>query len=404
LELLKALKTPEIQPAAPGTAPLSADQNPALEALVVLGGPEVSYIPIESEIFRYADFVIRGEGEEKFRELCEDLLFTPQPATDTCVFINAPPVDLNTIAEGYRLYSGEDLCRKLVYVEASRGCPFGCEFCLSSLDQGVREFPLELFLVHMDSLIRRGGRTFKFLDRTFNFNIERAKRIIEFFLDHVDKNRNLTVHFEMVPSRFPPALLELLGRFPRGSLRLELGIQTLNPQCAARIKRPGEPERELEVLETLQKKTKAIIHADLIAGLPGEDLDSFAEGFDRLWAVRPAEIQLGILKCLPGTPLAHHNASWGMQYAENPPYEVLESAALPRKDLDRVKNFARFWELIVNRGNFAALLPALLPPGKGTFARFMELSDTLLERFGKNWGIPRKDLEDALSAFSVSLG
>jgi hypothetical protein len=176
-----------------------------------------------------------------------------------------------------------------------------------------------------------------------------------------------------------------------------LGIQTLNTQTAALIGRPGAPERDLEALDFLRRETNAIVHADLIAGLPGEDLRSFAQGFDRLWQVRPAEIQLGILNLLPGTALSRHIGPWGMRFNPKPPYEVLETAALSAPDLDRLKNFARFWELIVNRGAFNALVNRVFPPENPVFAPFMELSDRLLARFGRNWGLDRRDLQTALS-------
>ncbi|MFQ3546858.1 MAG: DUF4080 domain-containing protein, partial [Termitinemataceae bacterium] len=123
---------------------------------------------------------------------------------------------------------------------------------------------------------------------------------------------------------------------------------------------------------------------------------SFADGFNRLWAVRPSEIQLGILKKLPGTTLARHDEPYGMVYSEQAPYEVLETAAMSRSELDMIKNFARFWELIVNRGQFDDLLPSLLPPGQNAFDRFMDLSQRLLKKFGKNWGIDRRALREAL--------
>jgi radical SAM superfamily enzyme YgiQ (UPF0313 family) len=200
----------------------------------------------------------------------------------------------------------------------------------------------------------------------------------------------------MLPSRFPAELRELLTRFPPGTLRLEIGIQTFNPQTAALIGRPSDPAQELEVLAFLREKTKAIVHADLIAGLPGEAMDSFAQGFDRLWAVGPTEIQLGILKCLPGTPLAQGHADYGLRYNREPPYEVLETSALSVNDLDRIKNFARFWELIVNRGAFIGLLSGIVPEGEAVFNGFMALSDWLLSRFQRNWGIDRKELGAAL--------
>ena len=391
-----------------------------LHPVVVLGGPEVSYLPPDAEIFNYADYCVLGEGEVAFRELCGKILSETgkngangQVFSQTgqnfspITFINREfqPVDVSAIKSGYHLYTDEDVRKKLLYIEASRGCPFGCEFCLSAHFPQVREFPLEPFLAEMDDLLRRGARTFKFLDRTFNLNIERARRIMEFFLDKMaGRTEPFVVHFEMVPSRFPPELMETLARFPAGTLRLEIGIQTLNPEVSARIGRPSNPEQELAALRLLREKTSAIIHADLIAGLPGEDMASFARGFDSLWAVVSpqtdseieihtyTEIQLGILKLLPGAPIARHTAAFGMRYNPAPPYELLESAALPARDLDRLKNFARFWELIVNRG-------LLHLDGSPVFDRFMSLSDSLFARFGRSWGLDKNTLQNSLKPF-----
>ncbi|GHV76726.1 B12-binding domain-containing radical SAM protein [Spirochaetia bacterium] len=360
--------------------------------VIVLGGPEASFLRPDAALFRYADYVIRGEGETAFRELCKRILDS-KTVTDT-VFIDASPVDLPAITPAYRLYTAEDLGRKLTYVEASRGCPYGCEFCLSSATPGVREFSLDQFLAEMETLIIRGARSFKFLDRTFNLDITRARTILEFFLERLQPS--MYVHLEMVPSRFPPDLRELLTRFPPLSLRLELGIQTLNPQTALLIGRPGDPERELETLDFLRRETNAIVHADLIAGLPGEDMQSFAQGFDRLWKVRPAEIQLGILKCLSGTAINRHIEPYGMRFNPKPPYEVLETAAIPERDMERIKNFARFWELIVNRGTFETIIDQFFPPQAPVFDLFMALSDRLFKRFGRNWGIDRRELRRAI--------
>jgi hypothetical protein len=369
---------------------------------IVLGGPELSYLPQTAEIFRYADYYIKGEGEIAFRELCAAILNGTQPVNND----ELQQVDITEIKTAYHLYTDEDVRKKLIYVEASRGCPFGCEFCLSACGSTnfprVREFPLEPFLAEMDDLIRRGAKTFKFLDRSFNLNIERARQIMNFFLERMTE-RPFTVHFEMIPSRFPPELIETLSRFPPGSLRLEIGIQTLNREVSARIGRPSEPERELETLRLLRQKTNAIIHADLIAGLPGEDMASFGKGFDQLWAAlspeslveghQHIEIQLGILKLLPGTPISRHNEAFDMRYSPKPPYEVLETAAISSHDLDRIKNFARFWQLIVDR----LLLPTTNYPLTTTFDRFMTLSDALLARFGQNWGIDKNELQEAIN-------
>jgi len=447
-ELLKALEEKWANEHEVGHEPLYVSPQ---KPVVVLGGPEVSWLPVDAEIFLYADYVIRGEGEDSFRSLCYEIFNDGRPAMGAksgsreTVFINQgdTTVDVNKIKTAYSLYTDEDLRRKLVYVEASRGCPFACEFCQASLwkqasvwKQGnvrrngekerVREFPLEPFLAEMGTLIARGGRTIKFLDRTFNLNIpntpnipgmlsmpymDRAAKIMEFFLERIEadaaatdlpddtKGRPLCVHFEMVPSRFPQALKELLRRFPRGSLRLEIGIQTFNKETAALIHRAGNIAEELEVLEFLRRETNAILHVDLIAGLPGEDIASFGAGFDRLWQLMSKnssgagfEIQLGILKCLPGTPIAGHNETHKMLYSVEPPYEVIETGAIPAAELDRIKNFARFWEVIVNRNPFPDLIQGLVPPGEKVFWSFMDLSKKLHSHFGRNWGIDREEM------------
>jgi len=209
----------------------------------------------------------------------------------------------------------------------------------------------------------------------------------------------------MVPSLFPRDLREILARFPPGTLRLEIGIQTLNAEVSARIGRPSNAEQELETLRFLREKTNAIIHADLIAGLPGEDLASFGAGFDRLWqalygapscdemprsSTPRAEIQLGILKLLPGAPISRYSETFSMRYNPLPPYEVLETSAMSASEIARIKNFARFWELIVNRGliNYMGSKPV--------FTHFLNLSDSLFARFDRNWGIDRNELLQAV--------
>jgi len=413
-------------------AELEKKWQSAQKPVVVLGGPEVSHLPPDSGIFRFADYVIRGEGEEAFRLLCENVM--AGTARDTPKFINGENVNPEKIKSAYHLYTDEDIAKKLIYVEASRGCPFNCEFCMSALDSKIREFPLETFLAQMDALVRKGVRTFKFLDRSFNVNIKRALKIIEFFLEKIEERKANaalppleaqtipnssfpipyslfsipTVHFEMVPSLFPNELREALSRFPPESLRLEIGIQSLNREVCARIGRPSEPEKELKALRFLSEKTNAIIHADLIAGLPGENLASFGSGFDRLWLAlygtggfsatehRRVEIQTGILKLLPGAPIARRNEAFGMRFNPLPPYEIEESAAISSGDLHRIRNFARFWELVVNRGlvNFA--------PREPVFDKFMALSDTLLAHFGRNWGIDRDELREILKREGIS--
>jgi radical SAM superfamily enzyme YgiQ (UPF0313 family) len=382
-----------------------------IKPIVVLGGPEVSYLSPEAEIFKYADYVIRGEGEIAFRKLCENILNDEyKPPQERPQFIDAENVSLEGIKSAYHLYSDEDISKKLIYVEASRGCLFACEFCLSAAKDSngkhdaVREFPLEPFFDEMTELVNRRVRTFKFLDRSFNINIKRAVEICGFFLEKIEERKEpLVVHFEMVPSLFPQELLEILARFPPGTLRLEIGIQSLNAEVTYRIGRPSDPEKEQENLRTLREKTNAIIHADLIAGLPCEDMVSFGRGFDRLFLAlydsngnsyseqKPRnEIQLGILKLLPGTPIIRHNDNFNMKYNPAPPYEIEENSTMSASEIRQIKNYARFWEMLVNRRLI------VLKKRESVFKDFIALSDSLLSHFGRNWGIDRNELLKAV--------
>jgi len=298
---------------------------------VALGGPEITGLPAGAPIFDLADACIRGEGESAFRELCNALLQDGASASAVGkIFDERAGVhgreDIATIKNAYAFYDDEDLRKKFVYVESSRGCHNSCAFCQSAGDK-LREFPLDAFLQEMRTLIARGARAFKFLDRSFNYNSERAITIMEFFLEEHRREWNgprACVHFEMHPLLFTPGMIRTIARFPPGTLRLEVGIQTLNKKVAALICRASNPAREIEVLRVLRWETSAIIHADLIAGLPGEGIESFAKGFDMLWeALAPqagegrAEIQLGILKALPGTPLWRRIEALGFGIAQS---------------------------------------------------------------------------------------
>ena len=282
--------------------------------LIVLGGPEVSYEMNEQPIVQLADFVITGEADVAFGELCQKLLTGVRPLMKV---IPATLPQMDNISLPYSLYTDTDLDQRVVYIEASRGCPFKCEFCLSSLDVPVRNVPLDRLLDEMTKLLDRGLRQFKFVDRTFNLNLHISKTILQFFLDRYVAG--LFLHFEMIPDRLPEALRSLIAAFPAGALQFEVGIQTFNNEVAALISRRQDVQRLEDNLAFLRNHTGVHVHADLIAGLPGEDLDSFGCGFDRLVRLRPHEIQVGILKRLRGTPIVRHDKEWQMVYAQHPP-------------------------------------------------------------------------------------
>ena len=191
--------------------------------------------------------------------------------------IVSPPLpDFAQLALPYDLYTDEDVAHRVIYVEASRGCPFECEFCLSSLDVPVRNAPLDRFLAAMESLLDRGVQQFKFVDRTFNLNLKTSTSILQFFWERY--RPGLFVHFEMIPDRLPASLREIITKFPPGALQFEVGIQTFNERVAALISRRQDNAKAEENLRWLRAETGVHVHADLIVGLPGEDLESFAGG------------------------------------------------------------------------------------------------------------------------------
>lgn len=363
---------------------------------VVLGGPEVSHEIADQEIVRLADHVIPGEADLAFASLCASLLDPKPGSPPPPKIILAPLPTLDQITLPYDEYTADDIAHRLIYVEASRGCPFECEFCLSSLDAPVRQFPLEPFLAAMDRLLARGVRHFKFVDRTFNLNLRVSRAILDFFAARLCPD--LFLHFELVPDRLPAPLRESIASFPAGSLQFEVGIQTFNPEVAARIGRRQDYVALADNLRFVREHTGVHIHADLIFGLPGEDFDSFASGFDRLVALRPQEIQVGILKRLRGTPIARHDADWGVVWSPVPPYEILENRLLDFATVRRMTRFARYWDLVANSGNFVETAP-LLWRGASPFDAFLRFSDWLHARLGRQHSIALPALNRALFDF-----
>ncbi len=330
--------------------------------VIVLGGPEVSFIDDAPPVCDLADYVITGEADFAFAALCGDLQSGKRPQGK---WIHPPTPNLAEVVLPYDLYTDDDLAHRVLYVEASRGCPFTCEFCLSALDIPVRQFPLETFLASMEQLFDRGARTFKFVDRTFNLNLRVSRAILEFFWERYTPG--LFLHFEMIPDRFPGTLRELVARFPAGAIQFEVGIQTWNDDVAVLISRKQDNAAAEENLRWLRDHTGVHVHADLIVGLPGEDRDSFAMGFDRLVALGPQEIQVGILKRLRGTPIIRHDAAYRMLYSAEPPYEILQTADLDFTTMQSLKRFAKTWDLIANSGNFVETTPWFWRDGSKAF-------------------------------------
>jgi radical SAM superfamily enzyme YgiQ (UPF0313 family) len=353
---------------------------PAVTA--ILGGPEVSYESGEQAIVALADFTITGWGELTLPALCRQILAGTPP--EASIHAGLQPA-LDSLALPYALYSDEDIAHRTLYVEASRGCPFKCEFCLSALDKTAWPFDLERFLAEMETLYQRGARLFKFVDRTFNLNVKASLRILQFFLDKLAARPDepLFAHFEVVPDHLPDALKASIAQFPPGALQLEIGVQTFNPAVQALVSRKQDNAQAAANIRWLVEHSHAHLHVDLIAGLPGEDIASFGAGFDRLYALGPHEIQFGILKRLRGTPIIRHVAAYGLVFDPYPPYTILATDRIDFASMQRLLRFARYWDLIANSGRFSNTLPVLLGTellSDSPFVNFMALADWLYAR------------------------
>lgn len=356
------------------------------DVVIVLGGPEVSYEVENQPVVHLADYVITGEADLKFAEVCAQLLAGGRPPAK---MIPAGLPEFTQLALPYEFYTDEDVAHRIIYVEASRGCPFTCEFCLSSLDIPVRQAPLPALLERLQRLLDRGVRQFKFVDRTFNLNVQVSGAILNFLLERWKPGHFF--HFEMIPDRLPEGLREIIARFPAGALQFEVGVQTFNDTVAELIRRRQNNERLEENFRFLRSRTGVHIHADLIAGLPGEDLDSFAAGFDRLVALGPQEIQVGILKRLRGTPIVRHDAEWQMVYNSHAPYEILQTKLMDFGTLQRVRRFSRYWDMVANSGNFIETTPLIWggagqgtpPSSESPFHAFLRWTDWLHGRVGR---------------------
>ncbi|MEY2465956.1 MAG: hypothetical protein QOD03_477 [Verrucomicrobiota bacterium] len=381
------------------------------EVIIVIGGPEVSYEVESQPIVQLADYVICGEADLKFAEVCRSLLECPVGVhASACSrdklklglqqlpkIIHAPLPEFSQIVLPYDLYSKDDVAHRIIYVEASRGCPFTCEFCLSSLDIPVRQVPLPAFLEQLQRLLDRGVKQFKFVDRTFNLNVNTSKAILEFFLARYQSGHFF--HFEMVPDRLPETLREIIAKFPPGALQFEVGIQTFNEGVGELIKRRQNYERLEDNFHFLRERTGVHIHADLIVGLPGETFESFAGGFDRLVALAPQEIQVGILKRLRGTPIVRHDVEWQMTYNSHPPYEILQNKLLDFATMQTLRRFARYWDLVGNSGNFIETTPLIWNGANSPFHSFMRWSEWLHAQVGRTDSIALVRLMELLFQF-----
>ena len=324
------------------------------DLFIVLGGPEVSHEKGEQRICYDADLTIAGEGDHAFQTACHKVLNHQSLPK----FIPSQLPDLKQTVMPYAEYSDEDLKNRIIYVEVSRGCPFKCEFCLSSIDERVRSFPLDDFLQEMKTLLERGCTIFKFVDRTFNLKASMAEKIIDFFKKHW--RDGVFLHFEMVPDRLPENIRKRIATFPHGAIQFEIGIQSFTPEVGQLISRRMDLEKTRENFNFIREHTHVHTHADLIIGLPGETMQTLAKSFNMLWDLGPDEIQVGILKRLKGTPIIRHTNDYELVFRQDPPFDILKNKHINFNTMQKLKRFARYYEIFANGGRFSRSLKRLV--------------------------------------------
>lgn len=385
-------------------------------ALIGFGGPEVSY-QAEKVFFENPslDFIVKGEGEETVKELVERY-YVAQEAGKTCeietlkdipgLYLRSPSEDIFFTGERELLCTldslpfaypslkalakqgGEkELAREayfddrldphihIFYYESSRGCPFKCSYCLSSIDKRVRYKSLENVFAELDIFLKAEVRLVKFVDRTFNLNEERYLAIWNYLLEN--HNGITMFHFEIAAEQFSDRVLDFLQKMPRGIMQFEIGVQSLNPDTLKEIHRHADIEKLSKIISRIPSTIHS--HLDLIAGLPHENIKSFASSFDQTIALKPDMLQLGFLKILSGTEMESYAKKCvgekGYQWMEKPPYEVLQSPDLSYAELLFLKDIEESLDIFYNSGNFKTLCLYLLEKKYSLFHFFSVFVD-----------------------------
>lgn len=391
-------------------------------AFIFCGGPEVSFEEADFLLQNpEVDLILRGEGEKTFAELLSIFENTPKDRLLQTFFsgqtaglsylYNKKPVRnpdrkpeccLDCFAFPYR--DEEDLCRikdRILYYESSRGCPFGCSYCMSSLDRSVRTLSLPRTFSDLSVFLKHRVRLVKFVDRTFNADRARCMGILRFLRDH--DNGVTSFHFEISPMLIDREFLSFLPTARPGMFLFEAGLQSANPKTLKAIGRRQDTAALIPLLREFSG-SGAHLHLDLIAGLPYEDYASFGRSLDIAMSARPDVLQLGFLKVLKGAPIAAQKEH-EMVYSPRPPYEILQNQYLSFQDLERLKKIEEILERYFNSGLFRDFLVEVSERcfGGGFFSMTESMADFLEKKDFFILSVSERTLADLLHEWLSSL-
>lgn len=346
-----------------------------------LGGPEVSYDANEIlQKHKEVTGVMTGEGEAVFRELLEyyvcarpkkELKDIPGLCLETGYTQKHALTDMNRIPFLYNDLAPFE--NKIIYYESSRGCPFRCSYCLSSIDKEVRFRDIEIVKKELQFFLDNRVKQVKFVDRTFNCKHEHAMAIWQFLQENDNGVTNF--HFEISADILQEKEIRLLNSLRPGQVQLEIGVQSVNPKTLEAIHRVMDVERLERIVESIHNGKNIHQHLDLIAGLPYEDYESFEKSFNRVCRMKPEQLQLGFLKVLKGSEMAEKAEEYGICYWDSPPYEVLYTKWLSYAEIQKLKQIEEMVELYYNSGQFNRTLPVLEKAFTGPFAMYEKLAE-----------------------------
>lgn len=348
-------------------------------AQIWLGGPEVSY-DARSVLENYPRVkgVMKGEGEETFTRIVagdrlRDILGITYRDNEGKIIENPwrPVMDLSSIPFVYR--DMEQFRNKIIYYESSRGCPFSCSYCLSSVDKTLRLRKISLVKQELQFFIDQKVEQVKFVDRTFNCSHRHAKEIWKYIKEHDNGVTNF--HFEVSADLLDEEEIRLIQSMRPGLIQLEIGVQSTNSDTIREIRRTMRFDRLRDIVRQIQKNHNVHQHLDLIAGLPFEDLESFSRSFNEVYALHPDQLQLGFLKVLKGSYMEEKADDYGLLYKSTPPYEVLSTKWLTYREVLTLKGVEEMTEVYYNSGQFKHTLSYMEEKVDSPFALYRSLSE-----------------------------
>ena len=354
-----------------------------------VGGPEVSY-EVEDFLRKHPQVkgLMMGEGEETFRELCEyytlakdesslenvkGIAYRKGNSTEEEICVN-PWREIIAMSKIPFCYDKmEDFSNRIIYYESSRGCPFSCSYCLSSVDKKLRFRDIELVKEELQFFIDRKVPQIKFVDRTFNCYHEHAMAIWQFIKEQDNGITNF--HFEISADLINEEELNLMSTMRPGLIQLEIGVQSTNEATIQEIHRTMKLERLKAIVEKIKSFGNIHQHLDLIAGLPYEDYATFRKSFDEIYALQPNQLQMGFLKVLKGSYMYEHAKEYGILYHDNPPYEVMSTNWLSYDEVLKMKRVEEMLEVYYNSGQYEIAMQVLKHKFESAFEMFQKLGD-----------------------------